>query len=385
MSSQRAPDDLCQANAGHKRKCAARAAAITRAMCRQGLDVTYVSGGFEETKFDLGGATIVQLPPARTADATFSTLLGEDGTAVDDAWEAARCSALLEAFEHTRPDALLIESFPFGRRRFRFELMPLLKRVRGQLPVAASVRDILVSNNDPKRTRWIVETVNAYFDTVIVHGDSRIVTLDVTFPGAGAIGDRIRYSGYVASDFNSDMNGKRTEVVVSAGGGAVGGPLLRTSLAARPLSRLSSAHWRLITGPNLPESDRNALKSTRGVKISTYAEDFKNILCSAAVSVSQAGYNTVMDLMVSRTKSVLVPFSQYGETEQSVRAALLARRGLFQVLPEGDLTPNSLGQAIDAAYDGPAPHPSGMDLDGAATTARIMSELATGRPNSGRL
>ena len=254
-----------------------RAAAITRAMCRQGLDVTYVSGGFEEIKFDLGGATIVQLPPARTADATFSTLLGEDGTAVDDAWEAARCSALLEAFEHTRPDALLIESFPFGRRRFRFELMPLLKRVRGQLPVAASVRDILVSNNDPKRTRWIVETVNAYFDTVIVHGDPRIVTLDVTFPGAGAIGDRIRYSGYVAPDIRFNSSCKRSKVVVSAGGGAVGGPLLRTSLAARPLSRLSSAHWRLITGPNLPESDRNALKSTRGVKISTYAEDFKKI------------------------------------------------------------------------------------------------------------
>ena len=362
-----------------------RAAAITRAMCRQGLDVTYVSGGFEETKFDLGGATIVQLPPARTADATFSTLLGEDGNAVDDAWEAARCRALLEAFEQTRPDALLIESFPFGRRRFRFELMPLLKRVRGQLPVAASVRDILVSKNDPKRTRWIVETVNAFFDTVIVHGDSRLVTLDVTFPGAGAIGDRIRYSGYVASDFNSDTSGKRTEVVVSAGGGAVGGPLLRTSLAARPLSCLSSANWRLITGPNLPESDRNALKSAQGVKISSYVENFNEILRSAAVSVSQAGYNTVMDLMTSRTKSVLVPFSQHGETEQSLRASLLARRGLFQILPEQDLTPEALAKAIDAAHLGPAPHPSGIDIDGAAMTARIMSDLVTGRPISGRI
>ena len=84
MSSQLAPRIFFYVQhllgIGHQ----ARAAAITRAMCRQGLDVTYVSGGFEETKFDLGGATIVQLPPARTAAATFSTLLGEDGTAVDD-------------------------------------------------------------------------------------------------------------------------------------------------------------------------------------------------------------------------------------------------------------------------------------------------------------
>tara|TARA_A100001037_G_scaffold28091_1_gene22533 strand:- start:420 stop:698 length:279 start_codon:yes stop_codon:yes gene_type:complete len=92
-----------------------------------------------------------------------------------------------------------------------------------------------------------------------------------------------------------------------------------------------------------------------------------------------------MDLMTSRTRSVLVPFSQHGETEQTVRASLLARRGLFQVLSEADLTPNALAKAIDAAHAGPPPHPNDIDIDGAAMTARIMGELATGSPISGRL
>lgn len=363
----------------------ARAARITRAMRRQGFDVFYVSGGFAETGFDLGGATVIQLPPTRAADATFDTLLDANGAPIDAAWEATRREALLDAFKTTEPDALLIESFPFGRRRFRFELLPLLEEAQGRVPVAASVRDILVAKDDPKRTRWIVDTVNTYFDTVIVHGDPRVVTLDVTFPGADAIGGRIRYSGYVAPESRLDTDGERAGVVVSAGGGAVGGPLLRASLAARPLSCLSRAPWRLITGPNLPKSDRTGLKTPQGVTIDTYVENFNGFLCSVAVSVSQAGYNTVMDLMVSRTKSVLVPFSQHGETEQSVRATLMARRGLFQMLPEQDLTPNALAEAIDAAHDGPAPHPSDIDLEGAAMTARIMSELATGSPISGRL
>ena len=47
MSSQLAPRIFFYVQhllgIGHQ----ARAAAITRAMCRQGLDVTYVSGGFE--------------------------------------------------------------------------------------------------------------------------------------------------------------------------------------------------------------------------------------------------------------------------------------------------------------------------------------------------
>ena len=119
--------------------------------------------------------------------------------------------------------------------------------------------------------------------------------------------------------------------------------------------------------------------------IDTYVSNFNEILCSAAVSVSQAGYKPVMDLMTSRTKSVLVPFSQHGETEQTVRASLLARRGLFQVLSESDFTPKALAKAIDAAHAGPAPHSSDIDINGAAMTARIMGELATGSPISGRL
>ena len=71
-----------------------RAAALTRAMRRRGLDVTYVSGGFEEISHDLGGADRIQLPPARTADATFTTLLDAAGQPTDGAWEARRRRAV---------------------------------------------------------------------------------------------------------------------------------------------------------------------------------------------------------------------------------------------------------------------------------------------------
>ena len=362
-----------------------RAAAIARAMRNHGLDVIYVTGGFADTVHDLGGAEFVQLPPARTADATFSTLLDAGGRPVDAAWETCRRDTLLEVFARTRPDALLIESFPFGRRRFRFELLPLLESAAGQIPVAASVRDILVERDDPKRTRWIVETVERFFDAVIVHGDPNIVALDATFPGTTAIADRIHYSGYVAPEAVINTDGSRRGIAVSAGGGAVGGPILRAALEARPLSRLSRMPWRLITGPNLPKTERNALKAPQGVTIDTYVENFNQFLCTVAVSVSQAGYNTVLDLFTSRTKSVLVPFGQHGETEQALRASRLAARGHFQVLHESDLTPSALAAAVDAAHAGPAPDPSEIDLGGAARTAGIMGQLATGRPFSRRL
>ena len=357
----------------------ARAAALTRAMQSCGLDVHYVSGGFDEVSHDLGGANRIQLPPARTADATFTTLLDAAGRPTDAAWEAMRRRALLDALRTTAPDVLLIESFPFGRRRFRFELLPLLDAAKGHAAIAASVRDILVERRDPKRTRWIVDTVKNYFDAVIVHGDPTVAAFGDSFAGAAAIGDHIRYSGYVATRPSIRRKARGDMVVVSAGGGAVGGPLLRAALAARPLTRLADAPWNLITGPNLPKTDRMGLFLPQGVTIDTFHANFIGILSGAALSISQAGYNTVMDILMTRTRAVLVPFEGSGETEQSRRAAILAKRGTFHIVAEADLSPESLAAAIDRALIAQPPDPSGINFNGAVQGAKIVAELASGR------
>jgi predicted glycosyltransferase len=95
-----------------------------------------------------------QWPPARSADLRYKTLVDERGRPVDDNWMAARRSALLETFRRCQPDVLLIETFPFGRRLLRFELLPLLDAALGSCRrphIVCSVRDIL--ENRPKRGR----------------------------------------------------------------------------------------------------------------------------------------------------------------------------------------------------------------------------------------
>jgi len=81
------------------------------------------------------------------------------GVDVDDALRARRRTALLAAFAETRPDAVILESFPFGRRAFRFELDPLSAAVRETGPrprLICSVRDIVVLRDDPARHRGTV-------------------------------------------------------------------------------------------------------------------------------------------------------------------------------------------------------------------------------------
>jgi predicted glycosyltransferase len=356
-----------------------RAAAIIRAMQAAGLDVICVSGGEAGGMPDLGGARLVQLPPVRAADATFSRLVDPQGRDIDDAWREGRRKALLAAFREIKPDVLLIESFPFGRWQFRFELVPLLQAARaGGVAVAASVRDILVEKNKPGRQEKIVTVLHEYFNAVLVHGDESLVPFGATFPAAGDIADLIRYTGYVAPPAPSaaPAGPGKGEVVIAVGGGAVGGKLLSMALAARALTTMAEAPWRLITGPNLPADDRSKLVATQGVTVETLRRDYREVLSLAALSVSQAGYNTIMDILVTGVRAVLVPFAAEGETEQALRARLLAERGRVQVADEATLTPESLAGAIDEALSRPALPVEGLLLNGAAETARVVQELA---------
>jgi predicted glycosyltransferase len=364
---------------GHLR----RAGAIARGLVAAGLDVTVASGGLPVPGMDLAGR-VVQLPPAVSADQDFSAILDGDGRPIDDAWRQRRRDLLLDTWRAVEPDVLLIELFPFGRRAFRFELLPLLELAAGRRPrpaVLCSVRDILVTKNEAKRTAETLETLRRYFDAVLVHGDRRLVPLTASFAAADAIAD-IRYTGYVVETETAatDTDDGDGEVVVSAGGGSVGLPLLEAALAARPISAAGTRRWRLVTGPNLPEDDRARLSAAApvGVIVERFRADFRDVLSRAALSVSQAGYNTVMDVLAAGVPAVLVPFSAGQEMEQTLRARILAGRGRVQLVEAGELSPASLASAIDRALDQARPAPFAVDLDGVATTAKIVADFAAG-------
>jgi predicted glycosyltransferase len=213
-----------------------------------------------------------------------------------------------------------------------------------------------------------------------VHGDPSFIRLDETYPAAAGLAGKIRYTGYVAPEPEPSGGGHgMAEVIVSAGGGGTGGALMRAALAARPLSSLAASPWRLLAGPNLPAPDREALAAGPGVAIEPVRPDFRALLAASAASISQAGYNTVMDILVTRARSVLVPFSAHGQTEQAFRARRLAARGWAQVVDEETLTPQRLAQALDRAVAGGRPGPANIDLRGAARSTGLLAALAQDR------
>jgi predicted glycosyltransferase len=364
----------------------ARAAAIARALLERGLEVTFATGGAPVAECMPAGARIVQLAPASAADLTFRTLLDACGRPVDEAWKAARRQALLAAWREARAQVLLTELFPFGRRQMRFELLPLLEAASAARPrpvIAASVRDILGGGQkDPARQDEMLELVERYYDRVLVHGDPRVVRFDLTFRHAARLGARLHYTGFVAERPAAPAPDAAGEVLVSAGGGAVGARLLETAIRARRLSALADRTWRVIAGANLPQTAFESLadiaraEGGAGIALERFRADFRSRLAACALSVSQAGYNTLMDVLAAGARAVVVPFAGGGETEQRVRARLFAARGLVEALDEEELAPRTLADAIARALARPAPRADAVDLDGARASAALVAGWA---------
>lgn len=356
-----------------------RAAAIGRALVQRGIAVTLACGNTPPPTLDTSGLEIVPLPAVRSRDAEFSVLVDEHDVPIDDAWRQRRAASTLELFEARQPDILLTETYPLGRRLFAFEMNPLLTAATraAQRPlIAASVRDILVRKQDARKEAEMAARARAAYDAILVHSDPDIVRLEDSFPPASTIADLLRYTGFVHTGrtLQPPADDGVDEIIVSCGGGAVGARLLHAALDARPLSGPAAAlRWRLLVGHDLSDEQLATLQRAPGpgMIVERARPDFPGLLKRARLSISQAGYNTVLDILAAGLPAVLVPFAQARETEQTQRAAALAARRLAVLCEEDGLTSARLARAVRAAWDLPAGRFDAA-MNGAARSAEIL-------------
>jgi predicted glycosyltransferase len=362
-----------------------RAGALARGLEAAGIRVVLVSGGMPVPVLDIGVSIsrFEQLPPVRVADETFKNLVDESGKPVDDAWKARRRERLLSIFDHERPDIVLTELYPFGRRKMRFEIEPLLERARSLreqagLPViASSVRDILVPPAKAERTEEIIQRIRRYYDLVLTHGDGEVIPFERSFARAGDIAGITRSTGYVVGPVPARQGPGAAgyqEVIVSAGGGAVSEDLLQAAIGARALCDLRERIWRVLIGHNYSEAAFLACRAAAptGVLVERARSDFTQLLANCALSISQGGYNTVTEILATGARAVCLPFAGGRESEQTLRCRLLAERGLLQVVERDALSAEQVALAVGRALESQPPRGNVVATDGAARSAALL-------------
>lgn len=352
--------------------------------------VVLISGGPEAPAALPPHVKRIQLPEL-AMDADFQNLRAGGAFSVAQTREQRRI-AMEQVLAEERPDLFLIELYPLGRKAFRAELDPLLEGIRnGRLPscrVVCSVRDILVEKEDQDRheTR-AVATLNRWFDALLVHADPTVIRLDATFTRMGDIRIPVVYTGFVAPPVRpagDRQAGKRARgivpghslVVVSAGSGAVGYPLLdAVTRAVRHLPQDLPIRVQIFTGPFMAEEEARHLRQRCDQRtcIDRFTSDLPAWLQAADLSISMAGYNTCMAILATGVPALVHPFAQ--NREQGLRARLLADRGLLGIIEDQDLAPASLAGRLQECLSSPPGGVSSVDIDGAANTARWITAM----------
>lgn len=368
-----------------------RSAALIHGLAEE-YDVTFLNGGGAVPGVPLPRQVdVVELPPL-SMDAEFSELQSSAVTDVAEVQRQRRIT-ILETFEQVQPHVVMLELFPFGRKKFAKELVPLLARIRRRHPdvtVVCSVRDILVSRDHQTRhDERVLRTLNRYFDLVLVHSDERFHALADSFAPVDRIECRVEHTGYVVSPRTTaadtdelaalELDDEHPVIVASIGGGRVGVELLEAVARASAVLHSRLPHTVVLsTGPYLPTDALERLTATVGqhhhMRLVRFVRGFDALLGRADLSISMAGYNTCMNVVGVGVRALVHPFTGGGNDEQTIRAEKLAAAGVLRLVHQDDLDAPNLARLIETALEDD--HcPADLALDGVATTVQLLRQV----------
>jgi predicted glycosyltransferase len=362
-----------------------------------GHDVILVTGGPRVAKSLPKHVREFRLPQLQM-DAEFKGLFSTDPHVTLERLKEKRQARLLSFFKQEAPDVFIVELYPFGRKAFRFELDPVLDAIRaGRLPgcrVISSVRDILVEKEDQEKHELrAVNTLNRYFDAVLVHADPNLIELGKTFFHLDEINIPVIYTGYIAPKPDAKARHALRErlgishhdifMIASAGGGSVGKPLLEAVIEAfKQLQFENAKHLSVFSGPFLDDRSYHQLERSAadGITIEKFTPDFMSYLAAADLSVSMGGYNTSMNILAANVPALIWPFPE--NQEQRLRAESLADKAAVRVLEDQDLGPGRLTHIMEQMILRGAQGTVRIDLEGAENTARWIEDWTARSPKA---
>jgi predicted glycosyltransferase len=357
--------------------------AIACALAAAGHDVHLVDGGRPVPRADAERLQRLELPGLQRID---GRLVGMDGSAGAGV-VAERARRLAEAVERIRPDVVVVDHFPFSKWELEPELAGAARagrRVGARM--VCSLRDVVrqtAFEDVPPRAyaSRVLALLREHFDAVLIHADPSVVRLEKHFDQASDLTLPVRYTGFVglaprpSADTDPDTSA-RPYAVLSCGG-TDGRRFLRAAVEgfrrAVADGRVGRMALRMFPDPRTAaDVGELGLATDPSIRVVGFTSGFGSALAGSALSISRAGYNTSVEVLMTGVPAVVAPDATM--SDQGARAQRLASLGLV-ALVEGDPPhPDDVAAAIARAIALPRPR-ARVDLDGAATTRALLERL----------
>ena len=361
----------------HALACGLRAAGHEVHMIQGGRPVPHASDPWEPQA--------VHLPPlARVA----GTLVALDGAACVATVIEERTRRLAAAVERLRPDALLVDHYPFSKWELDPELAAAVDAARASNPavrILCSLRDIVRQTRYEKAAPLayedrVLSLLRARFDGILVHTDPAFTRLEEHFTRCAELPVAVEYTGFVTRTLPAaDESAAGAYGVLSCGGGNAGLAFLRAAMEAfrRLATRGILGAMRLKVFASAAANDDElatlaAAAEGGPFQIRPFGAEFERVLHDSAFSISRAGYNTCAALLRARTRAVLVPDPVM--SDQAFRARRLAQLGLATVVEGDPPDVQALMAAVEATVARARPRHE-LAVDGVARTCRLVETV----------
>jgi len=314
-----------------------------------------------------------------------------------------RMTMLRDIAQAYRPNVFLVDHAPQG---LKGEALPALAMLRATQPECLRVlglRDIIDAGSLIQRT-WaqegVYETLEHGYDLILVYGSQQLYDIGEEYALPATVERRVRYCGYLDRMEETCPTDEATPtdlhllalrhallppvdrlVVLTAGGGGDGFPLMRAYLLG--LQQLPSIPFVsvLVTGPLMDADEQRELHELAAtfpvekVRIESFLPDPLPLLSAADLVVSMAGYNTICELLALRQRVLLVPRATPRQ-EQLIRASLLARQGLAHMLHPEQVTPERLMDSVQQSLSQPRPHEGQLAAVGISFQGQTLARQA---------
>jgi len=374
---------------GHLRRCREIAHALVERFKR--LQVLIVSGSSIAGAFDFRARVdFIKIPSVIKLHSGQYTSLGQH-IDLSETLEMRR-AIIQQTAELYRPNVFLVDKEPLGLRGEIEQTLVMLK-ARG-CTLVLGLREVLDAPS-VVRAEWarneVLRKIEALYDAVWVYGCKDfwdpLTGLDVPRP----VRARMTFTGHLSRSMPRARNVGSLDlpdnfVLVTAGGGGDGAPLMRQVLGAREYDRSLDFPLVMILGPFMTAGEREEIRErarhVANVTVLDFESQIEAIILRSTAIVSMGGYNTFCEILSFDRPALLVPRKR-PRSEQRIRAERAAELGLVDVLPsEAAADPARMAEALRRLPRRPPPSECDrkLDLCGLETIAEMVAGYLE-RPN----
>lgn len=254
-----------------------------------------------------------------------------------------------------QPDLFIVDKAPRG---LKHEIMPTLEWMKshGKTKTVLGLRDIMddsQSTIDDWQQKGIYDVLENLYSEIWVYGHKEFYNPIEEYHIPESVSKKMIFTGYIPRRKHSKNRICKTRckknVVITAGGGGDGYPLMDTFLKALETHGNQDFNAIMVTGPFMPKAQRLDL-AKRAKKLSVTFYHFyrrmEKLFSNADMVVSMGGYNTICEILSHKQVSLIVP-RETPRLEQTIRAEVLKKQNLADCLPWHELGTETLLHKIN--------------------------------------